>query len=129
MRVAKATNDDIDRTREFLQFMEALFDSRTFRICGEGWENIFDEDSHECRLLKYNRQKIADGKGCHPSEVDDRLVIYESIKEMYRRCDLSWNRVITATDVLIDNVCDPSVKYLEYHPFIDRAMDNGFFGE
>ena len=129
--MAKATPEDIKATREFLQFMECLFDSRpSFSLCKEEkWEEIFPEASDEYKWLKRIQKDLADEKGCVPSEVDDRLVLYDAIVAMYKRCDLHWNRVIWAADILIDNCCDPSKDYLDWHPFIKRAMDNGFFGE
>jgi len=129
MRVAKATPEDIKATREFLQFMENLFEVRSFRKRNGEWEDIFTEDSDEYKYLKRIQKELAAEKRCEPSEIDDRLVLYDAITAMYQRCDLHWNRVLWSADILIYNCCDPDKKYLDWHPFIERAMENGFFGE
>jgi len=129
MRLAKATGKDIEKTKDFLQFMERLFDSRQFRNCEGDWESQFGKETDEYKMFKSIQKDLSFEEGCEPEKVDDRLVVYEAIVRMYKRCDLHWNRVVWAADILIDNCCDPCKNYLDWHPYIERAMDNGYFGE
>ena len=133
MNISKATREDIDKTREFLQFMENLFESKPYglysfhdesRLCSS-----FPEDLDEYKLLQRIRDGFATEKGCEPSKVDNRLVLYEAIVTMYKRCDIHWNRVLMSADILIDSCCDPCETHLTWHPFIERAVDNGYYGE
>ena len=127
--MTKASAEDIEKTRNFLHFMETLFDTRSYRLGNRDWENAFSEDSEEYGILKRNQKEIAEMDGCNPDGVDDRLVIYEAIKELYKRCDCRWGRVVWAASILIDNCCDPSKDYLAWHPVFERAIENGYFGE
>ena len=93
------------------------------------WEKKLPEDSEEYEWLYRIREEIASETDCKPSRVDNRLVLYEAIVNMYRRCDIHWNRVLMAADILIDSCCDPCETHLTWHPFIERAVDNGYYGE
>ena len=124
-----ASKQDLEMTRNFLQFMQGLFDNRYSGYSDRKWEDIFEEDSEEYELLKRKEQYVSDEECRYTSCVDNRLVLYEAIREMYKRCDINWQRVVWAADILIDNCCDPSKSHLDWHPYIERAMDNGYFGE
>lgn len=131
MRVAKATKDDFDKTTSFLSSMEALFDTRnrySLRNYEEDWKG-WDDDDDDKKLILRCQKELSEEGGCDPDEVDNRLILFEFIKQKYQACDCSWNRVVWGASVLIDNACDPTLSHLDWHPFIDRALDQAYFGE
>ena len=117
MKVAKASEKDIELTRSFLSIMEYFFDSRKSFRDQENWAQDLDEDDPDLKALLRIRKDVAEHEGCEERHVDNRLVLCEFIEEKYRSCDCHWKRVIMAADVLIDNVCDPNAKHLKFDPF------------
>jgi hypothetical protein len=118
LRIAKATEDDIDTTRNFLQSCEVFWDNRqifSLRELESDWENWDDDDPDKIELKKIQRE-LADEEGIKIKFLDNRLVIYEYIKRKYKRADNKWGRVIMAADILIDNCCDPTENHLAFYP-------------
>lgn len=129
LKVAKADEKDRDLTRSFFLIMEYLFDSRGFISNEENWERELDEDDPDLKALLRIRKNVAEEEGYSEKSVDNRLVLFEFMKEKYRKCNCHWGRVIMAADVLIDNVCDPNVDHLKFDPFIERALEDAILGE
>jgi hypothetical protein len=118
MRVAKASDKDIEVTRDFLQACESLWDSRNqycLRPSEKEWLS-WDEDEPDYKECVRIRKEVAMEEGLAEREVDNRLVMYEFLMKKYKRADCHWGRVIMAADVLIDNVCDPTERTLEFYP-------------
>ncbi len=128
LTVAKATPEDIYSTRDFLQVLDQFFDNRYFFSSEESWTDWDDEDENKKALLEI-RKRVAWEEGYSEEDVDNRLVLFEFIKQKYSECECSWGRVLFNTEVLIDNCCDPQVDILEFHPFIARAKENSILGE
>jgi hypothetical protein len=118
LRIAKASENDIDITRSFLQACEVFWDNRNrYSVSNleSDWKNWDDEDEDKKELLKIRRD-LADEEGTEERFLDNRLVIYEFIKQKYKLADNRWGRVIMAADVLIDNCCDPTESHLAFYP-------------
>lgn len=118
MRVAKASEKDIDATRGFLQLCEAFWDNRavfSFSELASDWENWDEDDEHRIELTKIRRE-LADEAGTSEKRIDNRLIVYEFLKRHYKKADNRWNRVIMAAEVLIDNCCDPTEGHLAFFP-------------
>ena len=118
MIVAKATDKDIELTREFLNACEALWDIRnrySLRPSEKEWLS-WDEEEPDYKECVRIRKDVAMEEGLSEREVDNRLVIYEFIMRKYKNAGCHWGRVIMAADMLIDNVCDPTESHLEFYP-------------
>lgn len=118
LRVAKASEEDIELTRDFLRLCEAFWDNRasfSFRELASDWDRWDDEDEDKMELIQI-RKNIAEEEGLSESDVDNRLIVYEFLKRHYKKADSSWGRVIMAADVLIDNCCDPTEGHLAFYP-------------
>lgn len=122
MRVAKADKEDIEVTMKFLQACELFWDNRrTYSLNDKEteWLDLDEDDDDKKELLKI-RKGLARYEGCTEDEVDNRLIIFEFLKRRYQHADAMWRRVVFAADILIDNVCDESLSYLEYHPSFEQ---------
>lgn len=129
MKIAKASKEDIQTTVDFMSAMDNLFDSRGCSSKEKEWKEFWDdEDPDKIALLKIQKE-LAEELECEEDSVDNDLILFRFIKSKFRRCEFNWRRVVWASDVLIDNCCDPTEDYLKFHPFIDRAMDSSMLGE
>jgi hypothetical protein len=118
LRVAKASEQDIEITRSFLQACEFFWDARpiySLRDLESDWETWDDDDEHKQELLQI-KQELCDYEGLSESEIDNRLIVYEFLKRRYKIADNKWGRVLTAAEVLIDNCCDPTERHLAFYP-------------
>lgn len=128
MKIAKASKEDIHTTLDFMSAMDNLFDSRGSSK-EEEWKKFWDdEDPDKIALLKIQKE-LAEELDCDEESIDNDLILFRFIKSKFRRCEFNWRRVVFASDVLIDNVCDPTEDYLKYHPFIERATDESMLVE
>lgn len=126
LRVAKATEDEFERVRSFLFPMEALFDSRGFFSNEEGWRDWDDDDEDKKMLLKIEKELIADGESLWDDHPDNRLILFEYMKRKFLEANYSGSigRILLDCEVLIRNVCDPKLDYLEFKPSIMYAERN-----
>jgi len=128
MKVARATEKDLDRTHKFLSTMEMLFDSRSFHSMN--WQyDLEDDDEDKIELLRIHKEVCEEYELNEDSEIANELTLFQFIKDKYRLCDLHWNSVFWAASIMIDLVIDPQKSYLDWHPFIERAIDNSMLGE
>ncbi len=102
LRMAKASKEDIKSTMNFLHAMQQV-SSLDFDI--KEWE----EDEELLPIFK----RICSG-GSEPT-IDGLLWAYKTI-------DSRWMRVIMAAEVLVENVCDPELSYLEYKPELKDSL-------
>lgn len=119
MKVAKATSDEFDKIYNFINVMDNLLDNRSWYAEEDDWKNWDDDDQDKIELLKIEKELKSYG------DEDNRLILYEFIKKKWREVNYSgsFQRIITDAEVLIDNVCDPELDYLEYKPEIKEAID------
>lgn len=124
MRVAKADPKEFDKVYNFINVMNALFDTR-FWSHEEEWREWDDDDPDKKLLLEIEAEvRETDGEDIW-NGVDNRLILYEFIKRKWIEADWSgsFGRIVTDAEVLIDNVCDPNLDYLEYKPEIKEAIE------
>lgn len=117
MRIAKADDDDFKATRSFLHACENSLEKEKFSFVGadEQWLTWEDEDEDKILMMEIRKQ-LAKELYSDEEDVDNRLVIYEWLKEKFRKASNAWHRITMAADTLIENVCDPTVDYLSFHP-------------
>ena len=125
MKVAKADQEEFDKVYNFINVMEALFDDRGWRSHEEDWRDWDDKDQDKQLLLEIEKEvKESDGENIWDG-VDNRLILYEFIKRKWQNANYSgsFGRIVCNADVLIDNVCDPELDYLEYKPDIKEVLE------
>ncbi len=117
LTVAKASEKDIDVTRQFLQMAEDLLEKQkfSFNSAYEQWRH-WDEDDEDFILAKKIQKRIANEEEIDIEKVDDRIVCYELLKHRFAKASCSHGRVIMAADILIDNIVPASSTILEFHP-------------
>lgn len=122
LKMAKADPEEFDRVRSFFRPLEELFDGRGFFSNEEDWRKWGDDDEDKKLLLEIeNELKESEGE-----PVDNRLILYEFIKNRFRHANYygSIGRIIMDAEVLIDNCCDPNLDYLEFKPELMNAANN-----
>ena len=124
MKVARADKEEFDNVYNFINVMDALFDTRW---CSheEDWKNWPDDDPDKQLLLEIEEEvKETDGENIWDG-VDNRLILYEFIKRKWKETNYcgSFQRIVTDAECLIDNVCDPEIDYLEFKPEIKEAIE------
>lgn len=103
MKMAKASKDDIQKTISFFQFVEEYFEYGTHTPENQD----FEEDSVDLTEEKF----------------------VEMLRELWggrfkpAGVDCAWRRVVLGCDMLIDNVCDPSLDHLDLRPDWAKAID------
>ena len=119
MKVARATEEEIDKVYDFINTMDNLLDNRRWYADDESWKEWDDDDTDKQQLLR-----IEEDLKCCGIE-DSKVVLYEFIKKKWREVNYngSLQRVVANADVLIDNVCDPNVSYLEFKPELKEAIE------
>lgn len=120
IKVAKATERDIHGTRDFMQAAELALEVERFSLSDAAakWREL-DSDDDDWKLIIHLRKELAEELDIDQMDVDDRLTMYEFLKEKFRRNAIGWQRTVIAADVLIDNVCDPTGTVLDFHPGFD----------
>lgn len=123
MKAAKADKKEIDSVQRFYNLVESLWDSRWDRE--EDWRDWDDENPDKKRLLELEEEmkeyEGTDIKG----HVDNRILLYEFFKERFCAVDEygSIGRVLMNADVLVDQVCDPDLDYLDFNSDIKKALE------
>ena len=123
MKVARADEDDFKRVRDFFNPVSQLFDNR-YGDCEEDWRGWPDDDKDKKLLLQIEKE-IKDEDGDSIWGVDNRLILYEFIKRKFQAAEYAggMGRVITNAEVLVEDVCDSNLDYLEFKPEIKKAID------
>ena len=71
-------------------------------------------------------QKLIDAEGALVGgRADNRLIFYELFKRRFMEVDYcgSIGRVLMNADVLVDQVCDENLDYLDFNPDIKKALE------
>jgi hypothetical protein len=121
MNVAKASQQDIEKTTHFLRACELFWDNRpnySMRTEEREWMTLDDDDPEKLLILDI-RQQLAKNENVEPELVDHRILAYEYLRSKYKSADARWKRVIMAADILIDNCCDPTEGHLAFYPGIE----------
>ncbi len=121
MKVAKATPEEFPPVQRFINRMESLLKPGRFRSSEEDWRD-WDDDDEDKNLLLEIEEELRETE--QDEEPDNRIVLFEYIKRKWNeanRCG-SFGRIVMDAAVLIDNVCDPALDYLEYRPEMLEAF-------
>lgn len=101
VKMAKATKEDMDRVRRFLEMIEEVMEYGTYTEPSE-------DDEDESEPIGTER-------------------LFELIEAAWNPTGLgvgtSWRRVVYGCEILIDNACDPEADTLEWRPDIKAAME------
>jgi hypothetical protein len=103
MKMAKADQDDIDKTIAFFQLVEEFMEY--------GKHTTWTDDDEE--------QSV---------ELDD-VAFVEKLRSMWggrfrpNGVDCAWMRVVFGYQVLVDNACDPNASTLEWKPELAKLLE------
>lgn len=128
VRLAKFDEADFDATNDFLSALDSIFDNRWFCSNEEQWKEWDDDDPDKTLMLRIQHE-LGFEESCDPDDVDNRLIIYEFVKRKFRACECGWRSVIMAADILVRAACDPMVDTVEWHPMIERMLEDVMLGE
>ena len=103
VRMAKATQDDVDLVVKFFQLIEEYMEYGTYTPPADE----FEEESMELTDDVFVHYLRAMWGGGHENK---------------RSVDSAWSRVVNGYAVLVDNVCDPNSDVLEYKPEIAAKL-------
>lgn len=111
MRMAKAPQEHIDTLRKWMQFNDEL--STINPLNKFEWEwflKDWEEDERFIPIIKH----------C----TDDEGFNWEYYWDYYQR-EIAHihGRILMGYDVLVDNVCDPDLDYLDYKPELKKQFD------
>lgn len=118
-KIVKPTEQDIHTVYRFLELCEFLFTE------GSSFEDLDDTDPVKILYDKITRD-------IYDTEIDIENpdeVRLEVIRRIFLNCSGRWIKVMNAAVILADQICDPSVGYVELHPFFKRANQNTMLGE
>lgn len=117
MRMAKAPQKHVDKLRIWMQFNDELMkiDPTYFREWEE-FKNDWLEDENFNSIIE-------------EIKMEDGSFSWEFYSSYYQE-NIShiWNRILFGFEVLVDNVCDPELDYLDFNKelkaMIKRAEEN-----
>lgn len=123
MKIAKAEPEEFNKVMNFINIMEALFESRGMFDNSECWRDWPDNDPDKQLLLKIEKEVI-DEDGETLFGPDNRLILYEFIRRKWNEANWcgSFGRIVFDAQVMIENACDPDLDYLEYNKNIKEAL-------
>lgn len=111
MRFSKAPQEHVDKLRRWMQFNDELCKiDPTNKIDWDEFKKDWDEDEDFGKIIEH----CEDGKEFN----------WEFYMDYYQS-HISWihMRVIIGFEVLVDNVCDPDLDYLDYKPEIKKLLE------
>jgi hypothetical protein len=103
VRMAKASQEDVDRVVKFFQLIEEYIEYGTYTPPSDE----FEEESIELtdKIFVHYLRTLWGGRQSSQPGVDS-----------------AWSRVVNGYAVLVDNVCDPDSDVLEYKPEIAAKL-------
>lgn len=112
MRMSKAPKEHRDKLRRFLQFTDEIV-------------NIDPENKREWERLKEDWNEDEEfGPIIKHCEDDDGRFVYEYYFDYYKsQISHIYMRIIFGFEVLVDNVCDPDLDYLDFKPELKKLME------
>lgn len=110
--MSKAPKEHIDKLRRFLQFTDEL--SKIDPENRREWERLkedWSEDEEFSPIIKH-------------CEDEDGRFIYEYYFDYYQsQISHIHMRIIFGFEILLDNVCDPDLDYLDYKPELKKLLE------
>ena len=76
-------------------------------------------------MLKIEQELIDTEGALVGGQADNRLILYEFFKKRFMEVDYrgSIGRVLMNADVLVNQVCDENLDYLDFNPDIKKALN------
>lgn len=114
MRMAKATDDDIDVVIKFFNLFEQVCENGEFNEKDlSEWD---DEDEDRLEIQKFIIKKEDKwARGSH-GELD----YFAFFEHWCKRIAPRWRRVVFGCQVMIENACDPMESHLAYSPYLEE---------
>ena len=113
IKIAKANEKDIRSTEDLLDFLEQIF---------------YNDDIEDCQIFKDIARELGYCSSLITME-EASVVLLEAIRRKFDKCSGRWMKVISTVDVMVDQLCDKNVSYINLDPHIKRALDNSMLGE
>ena len=123
MKAAKADKQEIEKVQNFYSLVESLWDGRL--DSDEDWRDWPDDDKNKQEMLKIEQELIDTEGALVGGRADNRLILYEFFKKRFMEVDYcgSIGRVLMNADVLVNQVCDENLDYLDFNPNIKKALE------
>jgi hypothetical protein len=118
MRMAKAPQEHVDRLRVWMQFNDELM--KIDPLYYSEWE-IFKEDWSEDEDYTNIIKELEDEEGHFSWE------LYASYYQ--RNISHIYGRILWGFEVLVENVCDPDLDYLDYKSELKKLMEGNEEGK
>lgn len=116
MRIAMLPPEQFKLIIEFNQAAEAFIEREKFSFTEpfNKWKEWHDDDEDKMLVMKIQKELIAN-EDMEEGQIDSRIIAYEFMARKYSN---RLSHAILIAEVLIDNCCDPSKDYLDFHPSI-----------
>ena len=123
MKAAKADKQEIEKVQKFYSLVESLWDGRWNSV--EDWRDWPDDNKDKQEMLKIEQELIDTEGALVGGQADNRLILYEFFKRRFMEVDYcgSIGRVLMNADVLVNQVCDENLDYLDFNPEIKKALE------
>lgn len=118
MKIHKQSARDHQAVMAFVNACETVLERQKYSSTNpyDNWQEWDDDDADKQQILAI-RKRIAKDDDIDENEVDGRIIAYEYLKGCYtHRLQLS----VLSAQVLIENVCDETKDYLDYHPSFEQ---------
>lgn len=115
MKIAKASEQDLDSTLAFLQAAQAVLEKEKFSFVdsANNWENWDEDDDDKILILKIKKELQEEERH---SDIDNRILMYEFLNRKFKSCSSRFMRVYLAASCLIPEVTDPTEDHLAFYP-------------
>jgi hypothetical protein len=112
MKMAKASQEHVDRLRSWLQFNNEICKiDPLLKLEWDEFKKDWDEEEDFQRIITH----CVDYSG---------KFIYDYYWDYYQRhISHIFSRIIMGYEVLIDNICDPDKDYLDYRPELKKQFE------
>lgn len=113
IRIHRMEESDFQKVREFIQAAEAMLERGNFALKSpyEEWQDWDDDDPEKIKILAI-RKSISKYEDVSEEDIDGRIIAYEYLRVKYTG---------RLTLVLMENVCDYSKDYLDFHPTLQQV--------
>ncbi len=120
MKMTKPTEEDFDIVGAFFNACENSLERQKYSLGNpeEQWKEWEDDDEDKIAILKL-RKYISHNEEIEEDAIDNRVLMFEYLKQKFAPAGARWRRVYHGASVCIDNACDPTERTLEFLPGID----------
>lgn len=110
----KMEPDEIQAAHDFANAAEIMLERGKFSMesAYENWHSFDDDDKDKIEILAL-RKRLAKEEDTDEEDIDERILAYEYLRRKY---SYRTKVAIMTAEILIDNACDPTKSYLDFHP-------------